>query len=81
MWTLLGSLATWLLGFIFKKDDPKIQEVAASNATAQTELSEQESVNATLVTASAASTDADTRIMREQSSNTLDADPSGHWRD
>ena len=77
----LATLVTWLMGLFLKKSGPQIQDIAASNATAQTELSEQESANATLVKASTASSDADTRIMREQSSNTLDVDPAGHWRD
>jgi len=81
MFTIIGDLLTWILGFVFHKADPKIQDIAASNATAQTQLVEQENANATLVKAAAARTDADATVVREQAAHKLDSDPAGHWRD
>lgn len=37
MFSILAVIVEWVLGF-FKAKDPKIQEIAASNATAQAEL-------------------------------------------
>ena len=65
MFTILGDLLTWVLSLIFGKKAPAIQDIAASNATAQTELAAQEAANAIETKAGTARAAADAGIMRD----------------
>jgi hypothetical protein len=56
------SLVSWVLG-LFKPKDTTAVELAASNATAQTELAGQESVNATEIKAASTRAAADAAVV------------------
>ena len=60
----LGTLLAWVLG-LFVKKSPKIEEVAASNATNQAELTQEEASNAIISKGAVAGADADARIVRD----------------
>lgn len=65
MFSILGSLLTWVLGLFFgKKSGPAIQDIAASNATAQAELAQQEASNAIDTKANASRIAGDAAIVR-----------------
>ena len=64
MGSFIGSIITWLLGLIFGRKDPAIQDIAASDATAQAELTQQEAANAIITKAGAARADAADRVVR-----------------
>ena len=81
MWSFLAGLVGKLLASLFSSKDPSAVNLAASNATAQTELANEEKANANLVANNSTRASADASVVREQSSGTLDADPAGHWRD
>ena len=77
MFSILGSLLTWVLGLFFgKKDGPKIEEIAASNATAQAELTQEHAANVVITQASAARASADAGIVRAESAAPDQSDAS-----
>lgn len=87
MGSIIGSLITWLLGLFFGKKGPKIEDVAASNATNAAQVKNEEAANEALTKAGAAVAAADTRVMHEQQGGpdsvnpSLDGDPDLPYRD
>lgn len=91
MFSLISLALSWVIKFIFpSRKDPTAVDLAASNATAQTQLASQETNNEILDAAAAVRTSADARVLRESAepgsaskpaSTGLDADSEGHWRD
>lgn len=57
------SFVTWLLGLLFGPRQPSAVDLSASNATAQTELSQEESTNANLAQSAAARAAADAAVL------------------
>jgi hypothetical protein len=60
-----AALFDAILGvFGLRRASPKIEEIAASNATAQAELAQERAANELHTTAAAARSDADSRVVR-----------------
>ena len=59
MMSALGGLLGWLFRLIFGKRDPTEAELAASNATAQTQLASERAANEIITDGAAARADAD----------------------
>lgn len=59
MWSFAATFVTWLLGLIRGSKQATTEQMAASNATAQTELTQEENADANLAQASAARSAAD----------------------
>ena len=65
MFSIFGSILSWVLSRFFgRAGEPSATAVAASNATATTELAEQEARNEITSKASAARNDANARVVR-----------------
>jgi hypothetical protein len=64
IFSFVAGLLGKVLGSLFGKKDPTPVELAASNATAQTELVEQETASAIVEKASIARANADARVVR-----------------
>ena len=90
--SFVAGLAGKLLASLFTPKDPTPVDLAASNATAQTNLAQQEASNAIISDAARTRTDADAGVLRESAEpapagsppgahTALDADAEGHWRD
>ena len=73
---ILGALASWLLGLIFKRSGPTAEERAGR---AEAQLETERAVNETHRVANAARADADERMRSE--GYDINADPYGYYRD
>lgn len=64
MWALISTVVNWLLSLIFPaRKGPSVEQLAASNATAQTELAQSENANADLSQADSARIVDDVAVM------------------
>lgn len=78
MGAFFGAIVSWVLEHFFglkKASDPTPIELAASNATAQTELVQQEAANAVITSAAVARADASDRVVRTIADTPAAADP------
>lgn len=92
VWSLIATAASWLLGLVFpSRKDPSAEQLAASNATAQTELASQEGANE-IVTKAVAASNVDTalqlrgdngpnELVNTASGAPVNTDPNAHFRD
>jgi len=79
---LFSALFDAILGMLgLRRASPKIEDIAASNATAQVELVQERAVHAIVTTAAVARADADSRRLHDKQPSDIDNDPAGHWRD
>ncbi|MHB8284102.1 MAG: hypothetical protein ACYDD1_05450 [Caulobacteraceae bacterium] len=95
MWIFTAASWVWKLiaaaiGLDKPKPDPTAEQLAASNATAQTQLAQETADNETLNSAANARTDADARSVRNDPaagvvdtnrSDPINTDPDAHFRD
>ena len=78
MFSIIGSLLSWVLSRFFgKAGGPTATEVAASNATAQAELNQQEAANAIISKGAATAADANARVVRDITEHKGDSTDAG----
>ena len=84
-----AGIVEWVLGLFLKKSSPKIQDIAASNATAQVELTQSEEANAIMEKGALARNAVDARQLQRPGADTVitatddpvNRDPNAHFRD
>lgn len=84
-----AGIVEWVLGLFLKKSSPKIQDIAASNAVAQTELTQSEEANAIMEKGALARNAFDASQLQQSGADTVitaaddpvNQDPNAHFRD
>ena len=78
MFSIISALLSWLLSRFFgKAGAPKDAEVAASNATSQAELTQEEAANAIISKGAATAADANARVVRDLAEHKGDSTDAG----
>ena len=84
-----AGIVEWILGLFLKNSSPKIQDIAASNATAQVELTQLEEANAIMEKGALARNAFDASQLQQPGADTVitaaddpvNQDPNAHFRD